>query len=281
MTTRLSDARQLMVDHRGWVEALARAGYATRGALYIIVGALAALAAFGYGGEATDTKGALLELYRQPFGALLLGLAALGLTGYAAFLLCRAALDPEREAQGRWGPFKRSWWAVIALVHAGLAVAAVSMLTGSGSPEDSGAQTRGMTAELLSWRPLGPWLVGGVGVGFLAGAGHGLYCALRAKLDEALDLSQLSATAQRWAVRFCRFGIAARACVSLVAGVFFILAASRSNASEAKGFADSLGSLRALPFGGYVFGAVALGLIAFGAYELIEARYRRVLGRTR
>jgi hypothetical protein len=277
MTVRFSDARHLLVEHRSWVETLARAGYATRGALYVIVGGLAALAAFGYGGGTTDTKGALVELYRQPFGALLLVLAAVGLAGYAVFLVCRAAVDPEREAQGSWRPLKRAWWAAMAVVHGSLAVWALSMVLGAGSGADSDDRARGVTAVLLAWRPLGPWLVGAVGVGFLIGAGHGFYCAAKAKLDEALDLSGLGATARRWAVRASRFGLAARACVSVAVGAFFIVAAWRSNPNEAKGFADSLGSLRALPFGSYVFAAVSLGLIGFGVYQLIEARYRRVL----
>lgn len=279
MTTGLSDARHLVLEHRRWVEALARAGYATRGALYVTIGALAATAAFGYGGETTDTKGALLELYRQPFGALLLSLAALGLAGYALFLACRAALDPEGEARSQWGPLKRVWWALMAALHASLSAWALSMVLGSGGGADGDEQTRGVTAVLLGFRPLGPWLVGAVGVGFGVGAAHDLYRAFRAKLDEALDLSPLGATARRWAVGASRFGIAARACVSLAAGVFFLVAAWRSNPHEAKGFADSLGALRAMPFGAYLFAAVSLGLVAFGVYELIQARYRRILAR--
>lgn len=281
MQPRISDVRHLVVEHGAWVEALARAGYATRGALYVIVGALAALAAFGYGGETTDTKGALLEVYRQPFGALLLALAAIGLAGYAMFLTCRAALDPEREARSQSGPFKRAWWALMAVLHASLAAWALTMVLGSASGADSDEQTRGVTAMVLGWRPVGPWLVGAVGLGFAIGAAHDLYCAFHAKLDQALDLSPLSATARRWAVRASRFGIASRACVSLAAGAFFVVAAVRSNPYEAKGFADSLGSLRAMPFGAYFFAAASLGLVAFGVYELIEARYRRILGRAR
>jgi len=281
MTVRFSDARHYLGEHRSWVETLARAGYATRGALYVIVGGLAALAAFGYGGETTETKGALLQLYRQPFGVVLLVLAAVGLAGYAVFLVCRAALDPERDAQGSWRPIKRAWWSAMAIVHASLAVWAISMVLGGGSGGDSDERARGVSAVLLAWRPLGPWLVGAGGGGVLIAAGYGFYCAAKTKLDEALDLSGVGATARRWAVRASRFGLAARACVSLAVGAFFIVAAWRSNPNEAKGFADSLGSLRALPFGSYVFAAVSLGLIGYGVYQLIEARYRRILGDAR
>jgi hypothetical protein len=282
MTVPIHDVRQVVDEHRTWVEALARAGYATRGALYLIVGGLAATAAFGYGGETTDTKGALLELYAQPFGEVLLGLAAAGLAGYAAFLVCRAALDPEAEARGKSGPAKRVWWIAMALLHAGLSVYAISMVLGSGAATHGhGDEARGITAALLSFRPFGPWLVAGAGGGLLIGAGNQLRCAWKAELDDCLDLSHLSGAWRQWLVRLSRVGIAARACVGLVAGTFLIVAAVTSDPAEAKGFADSLGTLRAMPFGGWLFAAVALGLMAFGCYQLIEARYRRILGTAR
>jgi hypothetical protein len=266
--------------HGTSVEALARAGYATRGVLYLIVGGLAALAAFGHGGETTDTKGALLELYAQPFGAILLSLAAAGLAGYAAFLVCRAVLDPEGEARGTWGPAKRAWWALIALLHAGLAAYALSTVLGtvllSHGDRD---EARGLTAALLAWRPFGPWLVAAVAGGILIGSAYQLRCAWTAKLDDYLDFSRLSAAGTRWLVRLSRVGIAARACVGLAAGGFLLVAAVTSNPNQAKGFADSLSSLRAMPFGTWLFAFVALGLVAFGCYQLIEARYRRILGR--
>jgi hypothetical protein len=278
MSVPIAEARQAVQEHRTWIEVLARAGYATRGALYLIIGGLAATAAFGYGGETTDTQGALLELYAQPFGAALLALAAAGLAGYACFLVCRAALDPEGEARGTWGPAKRAWWALVGFFHASLAVSALSMVLGSGAAHDNDEHARGLTAQLLGVRPLGPILVVALGIGLLIGAGHQFHCAWRAKLDECLDLSNLSTGTRRWIVRLCRFGIAARACVALVAGTFFIVAAVTSDPHEAKGFADSLGALRAMPFGGWLFATVALGLLAFGCYQLVEARYRRVLG---
>lgn len=281
MNAPMAEARHVVHEHRTWVEVLARAGYATRGGLYLIVGGLAAMAAFGYGGEATDTQGALLELYRQPFGTVLLALAAAGLAGYAAFLLCRAALDPEGEARDTWGPAKRAWWAVIGILHASLAVSAVAMVLGSGSSHDHDEDARGLTAELLAWSPLGPILVVAIGAALLVAAGHQFHCAWKAKLDDCLDLSSLSRASQRWIVRLSRLGIAARGCVALVTGTFFIVAAATSNPREAKGFADSLSALRAMPFGAWIFAAVALGLVAFGCYQLVEARYRRVLGCTR
>jgi len=266
--------RGVVRQHGRTFEWLARAGYATRAVLYFTIGGLAALAAFGYGGDTTDSKGALLQLYRQPFGRALLVVAALGLFGFALFRGYQAAFDPERAARG-WGAAKRVGWGGIALLHAGLGVFALKLASGGA---DSGRDdTRAATASLLEWTPLGPWLVAAVGAIVLGVSGQQLWCAWRAKLDEQLDLSSLSGAARRWVFWLSRFGIAARAVVGVVAGVFLLVAAVNSDPTEAKGFADSLATVREAPAGGLLFAVVAFGLLAFAFYELVEARYRRVV----
>src|SRR5688500_507754 len=141
-------------------EWLARAGYATRAFLYFVIGGLAALAAFGYGGDTTDNKGALLELYRQPFGRALMALSAIGLFGFALFRGYQAIVDPERQARG-WRAANCLGWAAVALVHAGLGVFAISLASGNGTGRSGmgGEETRSATSALLSWAPLGPWFV--------------------------------------------------------------------------------------------------------------------------
>jgi hypothetical protein len=260
-------------------EWLARAGYATRAFLYFIIGGLAALAAFGYGGETTDNKGALLELYQKPFGRALLLLSAVGLFGFALFRGYQVFVDPEHQARG-WRAAKRLGWAAIALVHAGLGAFAISLATGNGNGNDGGGggdETRTATASLLNWAPLGPWVVAGVGATLIGVSCHQLWCAWRSELDEQLDLSSLSGGVRSWVVRLSRFGIAARAVVGWLVGAFLLSAAVNSNAGDAKGFGESLAMVRQAPFGGVLFAVVALGLLAFAFYELVEARYRSVV----
>src|SRR4051812_42008780 len=68
----------------GW---LARAGLASRAAVYAIIGILALKLALGDGGKATDQQGALRTIAGGAFGKTLLVLVAIGLAGYAAWRL--------------------------------------------------------------------------------------------------------------------------------------------------------------------------------------------------
>jgi hypothetical protein len=254
---------------------MARAGYVTRAFIHFIIGALAALAAFGYGGATTDSKGAIAEVYRQPFGQTLLVLAATGLFGYAAFQLYAALVD---RATAKQGVLSRIGAALGALIHLGLGVYAVRLVGGTARPSSGDADTRRGTAELLAWDPIGPWLVGAVAIVLLIVSGFQLWCAWRAKLDDQLDLSSLGARSRRWVVTMSRAGIASRAVVGMITGTFLLVAAVTSDPEQAKGFGASLSLVRQAPFGGALFAIVALGLTAFAFYQLIEARYRRVAG---
>ncbi len=66
--------------------------------MYGLMGMLAVGVATGVGGRATDPSGVLEEIGAQPFGLVLLGLVALGLTGYALWRLVQALADPDRKA---------------------------------------------------------------------------------------------------------------------------------------------------------------------------------------
>jgi hypothetical protein len=72
------------------------------------------------------------------------------------------------------------------------------------------------------------------------------------------------------------FGVAARGLVFSVIGFFLIRAALRYDPRQAKGVAEALRTLASRPSPPWLLGAVAVGLVSYGLYELFEARYRRI-----
>ena len=254
---------------------LARAGYAAKGVVYGLVGGLALLAAVGSRGQTTGSRGALRTLLDQSFGQVLLGVIAAGLAGYALWCFVRAIVDPERDGNDAKGLGKRAFQFAKGVVHAGLVVAAIGMIRGTG---DGGGDDRGIekwTAWLISF-PLGIWLVGLAGAAVIGYGARQLYRAWTTDLDDQLSLGKMGPTAHAWTIRFSRFGMAARGVVFGVIGTFLVIAAFHSNPSEARGVGGALQALEQQPYGPVLLGVVALGLIAYGAYELIRARYRRI-----
>jgi H+/Cl- antiporter ClcA len=73
-----------------------------------------------------------------------------------------------------------------------------------------------------------------------------------------------------------RLGFAARGIVFLVIGGFLVAAAIHSRASQARGLGGALDALAAQPFGWILLAVTAAGLFAFGAFSMVEARYRHI-----
>lgn len=256
-----------------WVERLARSGFAAKGFVYALVGLLAAQAAFGTGGKKTDTQGALQTIVTQPFGQVLLSLVAVGLFGYALWRFVEAVADPENKGTNAKGILQRCSYVGNGLIYASLALTAVQIAFGA-SGSNSNA-SRDWTAHLLA-QPFGQWLVGAIGALVIGFGSYQFYEAYQAKFRQKLKLNEMSEAEQTWTVRLGRFGLAARGVVFVVIGFFFIQAARQSNPNQAKGLGGALESLAQQPYGSWVLGIVAIGLIAYGIYYVAQARYRRI-----
>jgi len=260
-----------------WVERLARFGYAAKGVVYFIVGLLAAQAAFGTGGQTTDTQGALTTIVNAPFGKFLLVLVAIGLVGYALWRIVEAVFDPEHPGEDNDAKniARRIGYGFSAIAYGGLAFTAIQLIRGTGGGSGGDSSTQDWTARLMS-QPFGQWLVGlggliaiGVGLSFL-------YQAFTAKFQRHFCLHQMSHTQQKAFKWIGRFGMASRGVVFGIIGIFLIVAAWQSDPQEARGLAGALSTLAQQPFGPWLLGIVALGLIAYSIYCLIAARYRRI-----
>src|ERR671921_588333 len=264
-------AKDVARSARPWMERLARLGYATEGAMYALIGLLAAGVAFGSGGHATGQRGALEIVAGSPFGGVLVGLIALGFLGYALWRGIQAITDPDGEGTDVKALGKRAGYGVSALVYAGLAFSAVGLILGSASR--GGRTPDDWTALLLSW-PLGRALVVCAGLAVVGLGLRELYQAYKARFLKYLELDEMGERATRWTERWGRLGVAARGIVFCVVGSFLVRAALEHDPQEARGLGGALQTLAQQPFGAWLLGAVALGLVAYGLFMLSVARYR-------
>jgi hypothetical protein len=279
------DAAQEAADSR-WVDRVARAGLAARAVGYLMVAYLAgrvALAAAGVGQAATTRPasggGALEALAEHPGGRVALALLAFGFLGYALLGLVQAGFrhqDVENPAE-RWA--KRLFFAGLALLYAAFFIYTASLLlrprSGQQSASGSRAQETELTAQVLSW-PYGQLLVGGVGVVLLiAGVGFG-YQAVSTNFQDRLKRDRMGPGIWRTATVLGAVGSWARAMALVLVGVFIISAAVTYDPGKARGLDASLRTLADQPYGPWLLGAVALGLVCYGAYVLLETVYRKV-----
>ena len=259
-------------DAAPWVEALARLGYASKAAVYFIVGGLTTLSALRHHRHAADRQDAFAFIEHLPLGRALLLVLALGLAGYALWRISSAIADSERrgtDAKGialRIGSFIRgAAYGWIAIEVARLAM----RYAGRGAGSDANA--RHWTAKAMD-APFGRAAVA------IAGAiiiGYGIYqlsVAWTAKLSKQLH----AGAAHPWVLLVSRFGIGARGVVFGIIGGSLLVAALHRNPAAARGTTGALRKLSEQPFGHVLLIAAGIGLAAYGVYALLNARYRTI-----
>lgn len=253
---------------------LARAGFFVKGLLYMVVGWLAATAALGSGGRLTSSDGALLSVLRQPYGRALLLVAASGLLGYALWRFTQAIVDPDRDGNDLKGLAIRASYAVRGAAYALLGWQALRLYRGLRVEGDGQREA----VDTLFALPLGEWVLVLIGVGLIGYAASEGRRAYQARLPSDLDTRRLRSEAGAWAVTVSRFGLAARAVVFTLIGATAIQAGLTGRAGDMEGTEGALRILAHQPgaVGRWMLAIVAIGLIAYGFYQLVHARYLRM-----
>jgi hypothetical protein len=168
----------------------------------------------------------------------------------------------------------RAFYTASGLFYGLLAIGAIRLLLGSeaGTGEESYAD---WSAKLME-KPFGIWLIGTLGV-FVIGVGvYQAYRAYTAKFRKRLQTGQMTNLEDRWATRIGRIGFAARAVVFSMIGAFLFMAAVRADPNQARGLGGALKTLDRQPSGPWLLGLVGVGLAAYGTFQLVMARYRRI-----
>ncbi len=260
------------------VEIIARLGYAARGVIYFIMGLLALLLAFGFGGKTTDQQGAIATIGRQPEGRILLWLVLIGLVCYSLWGLVRAVLNPLHEDHDTKGFAERVGYLFSAIAYALLALPTYALITGGARPATNGTQQdqiQNYVAKILTI-PFGQWLVGIVGVLVILVGLFQVYKGIIPDFKQQLYLVKLTPIQEKWVNNLGRLGAIARGIIFALIGVFLIVAAFTANSKQAKGFDSTLTSILNQPYGHWLMGSIALGLIALGVYSLLAALFFRL-----
>jgi hypothetical protein len=272
------EARAKAETGSGWYAWLARGGLLAKGVSYGLVAALAIGVAIGTGGETTSRQGALATLAQETWGKIVLIVLAAGFAAYALWRFIQAFAeredaDDEKATLKKWG--KRAGYVGRGLIYASLTFTTVKLLVDAGQQQSQNAKAQQTTATVLDW-PAGRWLVG---IGGLCVLGAGLWNAYRAvtkKFEDKWRTGEMSEAERTWGGRAGLAGHLARAVVFTLVGIFVIKAALEYDPSEAIGLDGALQKVADAVYGPYLLGLTAAGLLCYGLYCVVDARYRDV-----
>jgi hypothetical protein len=226
--------------------------------------------ALGKAGQA-DQAGAVAQLAAQPQGLLLLwaGFAAcvalvLWQTSNAVFdyghLEARKKVGKKLSAAGKAVVF-----AVMALTFAASA---------SGNSENSGQSTSDFTLSIMK-APGGSVLLIVIGAGIAVAGLVFVVRGVKGSFKKDLRLPS-SGTGRAVVTGLGVVGYVAEGVALFLVGLLFIIATANARPQESTGMDGGLKALREQPYGVYMLTAVGAGLICYGLYLMVKAKFARM-----
>jgi uncharacterized membrane protein len=249
---------------------LARFGLAARAFIYLVIGWLAVQIALGHSNHEANQRGALAEIAQHSYGVVLLWILGVGFAAYAIWRLSEAAFGTATDGD-KAGPRVQSLGRGI--VFAALCVTTFKFIDGA-SKKGQSQQQATLTARVMKHTD-GRWLVGLVGL-VVALIGVGMIVeGARKKFEKELRMDRLQGMTRTVVVRLGITGSIARGAVFVIAGALVVDAAVTFNAGKSTGMDGALRSLAHRPYGPWLLGILALGLIAYGLYGFAAARWAK------
>ncbi|PKD16074.1 hypothetical protein APR41_09780 [Salegentibacter salinarum] len=248
---------------------IARVGYVAKATVYGIMGILTFLAAFNMGGQKSSNLQVIEFLQKQAFGNALLVLIGLGLLCYSAWRFIQSIQDPENIGDDKKGKGKRVAYFISAVLYLGLAVYAFMKLINAGS-SSGGGSGGGLTGTL------GVVVFSIIGVGLVVASIAQFNKAKTKKFLDDFGYNSITDEKKRKTVKNTGYlGLIARGIIFGVLAYIFIRAAVESNTSDMKGTADAFSFLQDSPYGSWLMGLVAAGLVCYSIYVFMLAKYRK------
>ncbi|MBO0663328.1 DUF1206 domain-containing protein [Jiella sp. MQZ9-1] len=253
-----------------WLKGAARAGYAARGLVFIIVGYFSFRAAFA-SGQAMDTKDAIEVIAGSGFGTILLAAMVIALAAFCLWRLIQVAMDVDNHGIDAKGVFVRTGLLISAFSYGALAVYSVTLLLGQGAGSGSGGKS-GVIAYAYE-AGFGVWLTYLIAAGMAAAAIAHLVKGVKAGFEKYMAIP----SDRRWLLKpVCQFGLIARAVTFVVLAGLLATGAAGYESGETPGIDAALREISSWSFGWLFLSLTGLGLVAFGVYSLAEAMYRRI-----
>lgn len=259
-----------------YTKKFAEFGFYTKGFLFIVIGILALMVAFGQqGGELADPTGALTVIAQLTYGKVLLIIFVFGALSHGGWNILRGAADVDNAGKNWQGIVKRCIAGGTGIFYLFLAWTAWSIVTTANVEIRNGGVQKTVTAIFLAL-PLGAVFVFLIGLVVIGAGFSECYRGVSGKFKEDFRLYEMKGGKRRIVGVLGALSFTARAVIYGLMGYFFIVAAIDSNAGEAVGIDGALLTLAQNSYGKTLLFIAAVGLLCHGILSLYEARYRRI-----
>lgn len=255
------------------LERLLRFGLMTRGIIYFLPGVFALQWALGRDRRPMTEASVIDTIGQQRLGHTLLIVVAIGLAAYAAWGLVRAVSDPVGHGRSPRGIALRVGYVTSSIGYVGLLVVTIRLL--SGGPALT-AQPQEWSVGVLA-RPFGGVLVAAIGLSGLFGSGIAqIVTGVRHSFVQDLELERMGRRERRWAIGLGSVALVSRGIVYSIVGIMVIAAGLHGPSQYGTGLEGALSELAQQPFGRGLVALAGLGLMTFGAYSILTARWMRM-----
>ncbi|QJX47984.1 DUF1206 domain-containing protein [Hymenobacter taeanensis] len=252
------------------LKAWTRTGFASIGFVHLVLGGLAAMAALGVRGSNTPNQREVFQaIQHMPLGQVLLWLVAGGLLGYVAWRMAQAFYDTEGKGTTIQGIAVRCFYCFSGLLYGFLAYYAGKLAWYGHLPK--APETGKSTLQQVLHHPHGQAIVALIGLVVLGASAVQLYRAWSGKFDTDVNSSPFTHAQRRLVYHMGQIGYTARGIVLGSMGYFCFLAAQHANGNEIRDTEGCFNAFQAI--GPHVLSLVATGLIIYGLYMLVQARF--------
>lgn len=267
-----------VVEKHPWIDQVVRAGWVSRGVVYIIIGftAMSVVAQDAPTEDEASPSGALGRIADAPFGRVLLAVLLVGMVLYICFQVFSLALV---RGNGFFEWWRRAGHLIASVLYSMFAWSTAQVvISGDGS---SGASLIERASRAVLQNTTGRWLLGVAGVVTIGVGGYFIvrHVVQRGFVEglSAVDETPGDHEAPKSALVVAGVaGWLGRSVVIMLIGFFVVRAAVTFDPNEARGFDRALRQTAGSTMGSLLVLACGIGLLSYGVFCVASHRHRTI-----
>ncbi len=251
------------------INKLKQFGYYTKGFIYGLMGVLAAIVAFGLGGDIKSESGIANFIGDLPGGELLSVVLAFGVAAYTVWCFYAAIIGPHYDGDGKKVRL-RLMFAYSGFFYALIAFSFAKPILDMQNSTNGSSETDALN-QLLN-KDWGVYIIWIIAILMAGNAIWQLYLSYSGKFMKQVD-DDPRGKEYTFVKQTGKYGYFARGVVFGILSFFMVKVSLFENSEAYKGVEGAFEYLLQLDYGAFLMAIVALGMIGYGLFCMMVARY--------